>query len=226
MSWATLVADPDWKYSRFSQAKHGAARAYYEGSTVDYMMDIPVIRWARRNSILLLWVTNPKIFDAVDVARAWGFELVTAWPWIKVVPSKAELAKGIGHWVHQSSEQLWCLRRGKAKAPFYDPLSDKPDGLLCGPREDMVFYSRRGPHSRKPLSLIEWIESYFPGPYLELYARDTRRGWTTLGGDVGTWLVPRQIDASGVLPFEEAKAMGLVPQKKRKNKKRRKLVRV
>lgn len=190
-TFPTILADPPWEYDNFGAAKHGAARAHYSGSVVDVLGAIPVADMARKDAILLLWATNPKLDQAIDVMRAWGFDLVTAWPWIKTVPSSAEIARGIGFWVYGATELLLVCRRGKGKAPAYplkadrvDGVDPKPDGLMVG-YDERQFYSRRGPHSRKPLSLIEWIEAWMPGPYLELFARVSRPGWTCYGHDTG-----------------------------------------
>ncbi len=186
--------------------KHGAARGHYPGSPVEFLSKIPVGKWTRKDSILFLWASLTKIEEAVDVYRSWGFRQVTSWPWVKTVPSKAELAKGIGHWAHQPAELLFALRKGKAKGPQQKP-GKKVEGLLTGPKEHPVFYARRGPHSRKPLSLIEWIESRMPGPYLELFARDTRVGWTCVGWDTGWHLCDE-----GMVPLDEAIKRGLAPK--------------
>lgn len=186
-TFATVTADPNWGYEQFGQAKHGAARAHYAGAAATDIASLPVASWARPDSILLLWATCPKLDEAIDVMRAWGFGLVTSFPWVKTVPASAELAKGIGHWSYVPAELLLVCRRGKARAPRYRK-TEKPDGLLVGPKGEAVFYARRGPHSRKPLSLIEWVESYLPGPYLELFARCRRPGWTCLGHETGVHL--------------------------------------
>lgn len=194
-TYSTLLVDPPWGYANFGQAKHGAARAHYAGTAVEAIGTVPVGDWARPSATLLLWATLPKLDEAIDVMRAWGFALVTALPWVKTHPPSAELAKGIGFWWHSTTELLLVCRRGKARAPRYRK-HEKPDGLLVG--EPCVFYSRRGPHSRKPLPLIEWIEAYLPGPYLELYARTTRPGWTSYGHAIG-----HHLDARGVTPLED-----------------------
>jgi|GEM_PF-773834 len=183
-TFATLVADPNWGFENFGCKKHGAARGHYSGSAVEVLGEIPVASWARPDSILFLWASLTKTDCAVDVMRSWGFSWVTSWPWIKTAPSKAELAKGIGFWTHATAELLIVCRKGKAKGPK-QKRSKKVDGLLTGPKDHPVFWARRGPHSRKPLSLIEWIESRLPGPYLELFARTTRPGWTSWGHETG-----------------------------------------
>lgn len=198
-TFRTIVADPDWQYDNFGAAKHGAARAHYAGSPVDAIACVPVRRWARRDSILLLWATLPKVDQAIDVMRSWGFTLVTAIPWVKTSPKAGTIRRGIGFWAFATSELLLVCRRGKAKAPKQTG-AEKPMGLLVGGREDgksPIFYAPRGAHSRKPLSLIEWVEAKLPGPYVELYARVDRPGWTCWGHDTG-W----HLDASGVSPKE------------------------
>jgi len=192
-TFATIIADPDWKYDNFGAAKHGAARAHYPGSSMEQMKEIPVHQWARKDSTLLLWATLPKLDQAIDVMRAWGFRLVTALPWVKTTPGKGDIKRGIGFWAYSTSELLLVCRRGKAKAPKQTG-AEKPMGLLFGDRTDSpVFYAPRGPHSRKPLSLIEWVESKLPGPYLELYARGKRPGWECWGHETGFHLGPEGV---------------------------------
>jgi hypothetical protein len=41
--------------------------------------------------------------------------------------------------------------------------------------------TRKREHSRKPDEQYALIEACSPGPYLELFARGTRAGWTTWG---------------------------------------------
>jgi len=186
-TFPTILADPDWRYQNYGQAMHGAARAHYPGSPLEEIASIPVAKWARRDSILLLWATLPMIDQAIDVMRAWGFELVTALPWVKTIPGQGEIKRGIGFWFQGAAELLLVCRRGKAKAP--GKQHERVMGLLWGevPTEGggPTFYAPRGPHSRKPLSLVEWIESRLPGPYLELFARGNRPGWTCWGHETG-----------------------------------------
>lgn len=209
-TFPTIVADPDWRYANFGCAKHGAARAHYPGSTAETIASIPVGRWARKNSTLFLWATLPKLDQAVDVARAWGFpELVTGCPWVKTTPKAGEIKRGIGFWWQGTAELLLVFRRGRAPAPAQKDRA-KMLGLLWGGLDglshlgrvsDPVFYAPRAAHSRKPLSLTEWIESRMPGPYLELYARVDRPGWTCWGHETG-W----HLSAEGVKQIKQEEA--------------------
>ena len=45
-------------------------------------------------------------------------------------------------------------------------------------------------HSRKPDEMIDLIESCSPGPYLELFARGEREGWTLWGNQANEEYFP------------------------------------
>ena len=44
-----------------------------------------------------------------------------------------------------------------------------------------MIQTRKREHSRKPDEQYELIEACSPGPYLELFGRGIRKGWTTWG---------------------------------------------
>src|SRR5690606_39409003 len=55
--------------------------------------------------------------------------------------------------------------------------------LPPGRRQANIFLSRKRDHSRKPDQLYEIIEACSPGPYLELFARNRRPGWSQWGNE-------------------------------------------
>ena len=62
--------------------------------------------------------------------------------------------------------------------------------------------SRKREHSRKPDELYPLIEACSPGPFLELFARGSRTGWTQWGNEADggyrpTWRTYRHNSASG-----------------------------
>lgn len=201
--WATVVADPNWSYENYRKGgkaakKAGGASGNYECASPEELKKIPIKKWLRKDAVVFLWVPCPQIENATLVWLEWGLAQVTAWPWVKTVPSRAEIAKGVGFWAHQPTELLVALRvRGSSRGPKQRP-NKRVDGLLTGPHEHPVFYARGGSvHSRKPLSLIEWIENRNPGPYLELWATGKRPGWTCVGYETGWKLCGR-----GMVPRE------------------------
>lgn len=56
--------------------------------------------------------------------------------------------------------------------------------LAPGRRQLNIISSRKREHSRKPEELYEIIESCSPGPYLELFARNPRKGWIQWGDEI------------------------------------------
>ena len=44
--------------------------------------------------------------------------------------------------------------------------------------------SERREHSRKPDEMYGYIEKMLEGPYIELFARTTRKGWDNFGNEV------------------------------------------
>ncbi|MGL5137502.1 MAG: MT-A70 family methyltransferase, partial [Beijerinckiaceae bacterium] len=53
--------------------------------------------------------------------------------------------------------------------------------LAAGRTQVNYLGTRKREHSRKPDEQYGLIESCSPGPYLELFARGTRKGWTYWG---------------------------------------------
>lgn len=84
------------------------------------------------------------------------------------------LAFGGGHYVRTAHELVLICRRGRAVFTRHDVRS-----VLFAPRR------RGGPrgevHSTKPWELLALVETLCPGPRLELFAREARRGWTSWG---------------------------------------------
>lgn len=55
--------------------------------------------------------------------------------------------------------------------------------LAPGRRQTNLIASRKREHSRKPDELYPIIEACSRGPFLELFARGGRRGWTSWGNE-------------------------------------------
>ncbi|MDS3860157.1 MT-A70 family methyltransferase [Thermosynechococcaceae cyanobacterium BACA0444] len=168
--YSCIIADPPWAYSN---RQNGAAAKHYPTMTAAQIKALPVSKLAERDCVLLLWATNPCLPNALDVIQAWGFTYKTAFPWIKLQNAESEtLVYGTGYWIRGCSELILIASRGNAQAPRSSDL-----GILC---------SERFKHSRKPESLHDYAERNLPGPYLELFARETRPGWDSFGNELGS----------------------------------------
>ena len=141
----------------------------YQPMTLDEIKAMPVQTLAADDAILFLWGTWPKLPQVIETMRAWDFEHVTGFPWVKTAQNGTPVY-GIGSWVAGCSEYVLIGRRGRVSPP-----NEKCLGLV-GPSLG---------HSRKPDS-VHAIAETLPGSYLELFARRTRPGWTVFGNDVET----------------------------------------
>jgi N6-adenosine-specific RNA methylase IME4 len=176
--YKVICADPAWgAYTNFSKAKHGAPQ--YEKMPTQAICDIPVNDWADKNCLLALWGTWPLLPDAMKVMEAWGFSYITGLPWIKTVPSSGNIRCGTGFWIQSTSEFLLLGRKGKVSPS----KENKRRGLLVG--SDRIFYGPVKGHSTKPEDIQTWLENRFSGPYLELFARRKKPGWSCWGLDTG-----------------------------------------
>jgi N6-adenosine-specific RNA methylase IME4 len=54
-----------------------------------------------------------------------------------------------------------------------------------------LIVDERREHSRKPEAYRERVEALLPGPYLEMFARQPREGWSSWGNQVGIELPQR-----------------------------------
>lgn len=195
-----IYADVAWEYDSYTSSDHGAVASQYPTMTVSEIAAIPVgEKFAHDNAIMLFWATWPHLQDAMTVIKTWGFDYVTGAPWVKTVPSSGDVRLGIGYYFQSTSECLLLCKRGKGKRR---KGSKAMFGLLTSLAQDMkerVLYAPRKRHSEKPVLLYDYIEANCDGPYLELFARTTRPGWTSWGLDTG-W----RLTKDGVEPYVPA----------------------
>ena len=78
---------------------------------------------------------------------------------------------GLGYWTRANSEVCLLATKGKPKR-----LNADVRQAILEPRRE---------HSRKPDCTYQRIERLVAGPYLELFARTQRPGWTAWGNEVG-----------------------------------------
>lgn len=164
--YPVLLADPPWRYQH-SESESRAVEGKYPTMALEEICALPVADLATPAAVLFLWATAPKLEEAMQVIRAWGFTYRTNAVW-----DKEKL--GMGYWWRQQHELLLTATRGDMPAP--------PPGGRC----PSVLRAPRGKHSAKPKVARERIEAMYPGmPKIELFARGRpREGWTVWGNEV------------------------------------------
>lgn len=175
--YGVIVADPPWLYEQATTTLQGTTGHHYHDLSIDDLCGLPVSSVAAKDSILLLWCTWPQLLEGLRLVEAWGYKYVTGFPWIKIQGTpQVNLAGavnlkpqyGVGFWTRGCSEFVLIARRGNVSPPKNGWV-----GIL----------SPNFQHSRKPENLYDFAES-IPGPYLELFARRPRDGWTSLGDGI------------------------------------------
>lgn len=171
-----ILADPPWNYN--NSGCRGAAENEYSTMLLPELIQLGVSELTSDNCVLLMWGTWPKLDeDCLPLMKAWGFEYVTGFPWVKVTNVARNLFTqeiefsvpyGVGFWARGCSELMLIGRKGSPSPP--------PNGFI-GLLSPNLF------HSRKPDDIYEFAES-MPGPYLELFARRKREGWDVFGNEV------------------------------------------
>ena len=167
--YGVIVADPPWPYDNPKDHDPRMGGYTYQAMMLSEIKAVPVKALATDNAMLFLWGTWPKLLQVVEVMTAWGFDYITGFPWVKMTASEKPVY-GIGSWVAGCSEYVLLGRRGNVSPPNVD---NRYLGLV-GPALG---------HSRKPDDVHDIAET-LPGPYLELFARRTRPGWTVFGNEI------------------------------------------
>lgn len=177
----SCVVDPPWPY-KVVTTKHEKLSGYVAGGlqrrgredsaeyhtlSIDDLAELPVGKLV--SGYLFLWTPSPFFPDALRLIDAWGFRYATALHWLKKTKA-GKIPYGAGYWYRGAVETIFVAR--------------KKDALSVRTHKRNVFEAIRPPtHSTKPEEFQDHVEECFPGPYLELFARRDRPGWTCLGNE-------------------------------------------
>lgn len=177
-SFAVITADPPWRFRTWSETNQTKAAArHYDLMRTDDIRALPVADLARPDCVLLLWAINPMLPDAIETMRGWGFTYRTiGFCWAKTTPRTGaswapKYHMGLGYYSRANVEICLLGVRGKPKRKAKDV-------------RQLIVDSRRQ-HSRKPEQFFASVERLFDGPYLDLFSRESRPGWSTFGNETG-----------------------------------------
>jgi N6-adenosine-specific RNA methylase IME4 len=167
-----IYVDASWTFHTYSgKGKQRSAERHFDVMTLDAIKALPVAPLAADDCALLLWAVWPELPGALDVIRAWGFQYQTAgFVWVKQNASGDGLFTGMGYHTRANTESCLLATRGS-------PLRLAAD-------VHQVIMAPVGAHSEKPEEVARRIERLYPAPYLEMFARKPREGWTTWGNEV------------------------------------------
>ena len=162
--FSAVVIDPPWDWGdEGDQDQLGRARPTYATMPYAELAALPLPDICDRDAHLYLWITNRSLPKGFSLLEAWGFRYITALTWCKP-------HFGMGNYFRGQTEHVLFGVRGSL------PLRRKDVGTWFAA-------ARPAGHSSKPSELAALVESCSPGPYLEMFARAPRDGWTVWGAE-------------------------------------------
>jgi N6-adenosine-specific RNA methylase IME4 len=177
--YGLILADPAWSWVSFSgqgSAPHRTADEPYKTMTIEELRALPVADLAAKDCVLIMWVIGSHLDQAIELGRQWGFTFKSdGFIWVKTGKHDQKVRPlGMGKWVRKQTEYTLIFSRGK------------PSRLEAGVRQlfetdEHVIYAPRREHSRKPDDQYSRCERLAAGPYLEMFARQSREGWDSWG---------------------------------------------
>jgi len=180
-AFGAIFADPPWSFQartppRQDRGRRDTAR-HYPVMALAEIAALPVPVLAARDAHLFLWTSGPFLAHALTVIEAWNFRFTTvAMTWVKLKRKREagpwterDLHLGLGLTFRKNSELVLLARKGSPRRL----ARDVPEVILAPVRE----------HSRKPDEAYSRVRRYCGGPYLELFAREQRLGWSSWGNE-------------------------------------------
>ncbi len=190
--YGVIYVDPPWKYKMYGEAGYEKSpQKHYPCMSQEEMLALRdhVLFAAAPNSVMVMWTVfaadqeRDFLVDAIELMRAWGFQRKTGGPWVKMAGT-GNPSMGTG-FILRGAAELFLI--GTHGAPKIKNKGTR-NLLLTGdwPKEiddiqEIMVNTLRRQHSRKPDEMIPLIENLFEGPYLELFGRTQRPGWTVAG---------------------------------------------
>lgn len=205
-----IYADPPWHFeTRSDVCDQRGPGGHYSTMRLAEIESLPVGDLAANDCVLFMWATWPMLPQALALIETWGFVYKTCgFDWMKaddrqpdMFTDSVKVQVGMGYWTRANSEPCLLATRGKPKRLNADVRM----GIIEPRRE----------HSRKPDCVPGRIERLVEGPYLELFARTQRPGWTVWGNQTDKFapaIVDRNAErgdrGTGLRPQDESDGAG------------------
>lgn len=182
--YSTILADPPWRFSNRTgkMAPEHKRLSRYGTMSLKDICRLPVERIAKDRAHLYLWVPNALIAEGLQVMEAWGFQYKTNLIWYKVRKDGGPDRRGVGFYFRNVTEMILFGVRG-----------DNARTLQAGRSQANILISRKREHSRKPDEIYDLVESCSWGPFLELFSRHKRNGWSQWGDEHASHPGPQRL---------------------------------
>lgn len=171
--YSTILADPPWQFQNRTGkvAPEHRRLLRYPTMKLEEIKNLPIRDLAANPSHLYLWCPNALLQEGLDVMKAWGFRYTSNIVWHKERKDGGSDGRGVGFYFRNVTELVLFGVKGRMRT------------LKPGRSQINYLSTRKREHSRKPDELFDIIENCSPGPYLELFARFPRNGWSQWGNE-------------------------------------------
>jgi N6-adenosine-specific RNA methylase IME4 len=171
--FSTILADPPWQFQNQTGKVAPEHRRLLRYPTMELkeISELPVSQLAAAKSHLYLWVPNALLQEGLKVMEAWGFTYKSNLVWYKTRKDGGPDGRGVGFYFRNVTELILFGVRGSMRT------------LSPGRTQVNLIASRKREHSRKPEEIYDLVEACSPGPYLEIFARFPRDGWSQWGNE-------------------------------------------
>ncbi|MBX9717567.1 MAG: DNA methyltransferase [Microbacteriaceae bacterium] len=177
----TVLADPPWRFANRTGKVAPEHRRLdrYSTMALEEIKALPVGDATAKDAHLYLWVPNALLVEGIEVLEAWGFRYVSNIIWAKRRKDGGPDGRGVGFYFRNVTEPILFGVKGSMRtlAPARSTVN--------------MIETRKREHSRKPDEQYDLIESCSPGPYLEMFARYARPGWSAWGNESDETVEPK-----------------------------------
>lgn len=192
--FGVIYLDPPWLYKMRSAAGHAKSpHAHYAGMNFDELAALrdSILFAAAPDCVMVMWTTWPGdgetdfLFQSMDLMKIFGFTRKTGGAWIKTT-KHGKLNMGPGYVLRGNSEPFIIGTRGAPKIKHRSQRNVIHTGDTPENFNDLkiTIHSQAREHSRKPDEFATMLQELFHGPYLELFARTARPGWSAWGNEI------------------------------------------
>lgn len=178
-NYRIVLADPPWSYYGDPNKDQAAGKHYPLMQTAD-ICKLPVASMVQKPAVCFMWATGPKLPDALEVMRAWGFHYRgIAYVWVKTSSGgKIIHGQGVRPTFVKPTTELVLVGSTNVRGRAWSLLTESQGQVVLAPRP-------ANKHSAKPAEFHDRIVQLLGDvPRIELFARQRVAGWDAWGNEV------------------------------------------
>ena len=182
--YRAILMDVPWQFlARSDKGKDRSPDRHYETMTLDQIKALPIRDLVHPDgAVLHFWVIDTHVQMALDVIRSYGFTYKTVGFYWAKTNKDGSFFTGMGFWTRANPEHAYEAYFGESEQEVERSfLATVGQPKRVGKDVPRLIVAPRREHSRKPDEIHERIMRLTDGPYLELFAREYREGWSSWG---------------------------------------------